>query len=235
MLKFIKTTVIGGILFLLPLVLIVILIERALGVTRPLIAPLVSRFPEAPVLGVTTVTLAAAVALLVVSFFAGLAAQTVLGRRLTHWLETVVLARVPGYTLYRGMVGDLTRTLGGAGHDAKTRAVLAQFGEGWRLAFVVDELDTGELAVFVPGSPSTVSGALHFLPPTRVRDCGLTVPQAMDVLGRIGVGSSKVLGDKLATPAAAVASSAAGAASGAVERPPVEVATASGHGIGGSP
>jgi len=72
MFKFIKTIVIGGLLFILPLVLIVVLLEKAIHLLRGPVEKLLPMFKDYDVAGVTLISLATLIGLIVLCFLAGL-------------------------------------------------------------------------------------------------------------------------------------------------------------------
>lgn len=193
---FAKTTVLGGLLFLVPFVVLFVVLEKAVHLAQRALAPLAQHFPEGTVAGFTVATLAALGLLLVVCFLAGLAARTGAGRRIAQEIERTVLARLPGYVMFKGMVGDMGQ-LAQLDAQVSTEAVFARLEDAWQIGFLMDRLASGELAVFVPGAPSPMSGALYFLPADRVRSSGLSVREATALLRRIGGDSAALLRDKL--------------------------------------
>ena len=193
--EFVKTTVIGGLLFLVPVVLLVVLLEKAVAIALKVMVPLASHFPNQTVVGVTSATLIAILLLLVLSFGAGLFARTRSGNRFGEWIEEVVLSRIPGYVLIRGMVHDLQASVVALDADKQQRSVFVMLDDTWQLGVVVEQLPTGRLVVFVPGAPSPLSGSLYYLPPDRVRPSGLTVSETASLLQRLGRGSSERLRD----------------------------------------
>lgn len=193
--EFTKTTVIGGLLFLVPVVLLVVLLEKAVAIAAKLVVPVAAYFPDQPWLGVTSATLIAIVLLLVLSFGAGLFARTRTGNRFGEWIEEVVLSRLPGYVLIRGMVDDLRTSFAALETDKEQRSVFVMLDDGWQLGIMIEELPTGRLVVFVPGAPSPLSGSLYFMLPDRVRPSGLTVSDTASLLQRLGRGSTERLRD----------------------------------------
>ena len=72
----IKTTFLGGLLFLLPIVLIVFLLGKAIGIAQRLSQPMVQAAGVDSVAGVATGTIIAIFCLVALSFPAGLVART---------------------------------------------------------------------------------------------------------------------------------------------------------------
>ena len=79
---FVKTTVIGGLLFLVPAVLIVLLIKQAVVLTRKILMPIEKLLPFENFAGVAVEHVVAIVLILAVCFVAGLAARTSPGAKL---------------------------------------------------------------------------------------------------------------------------------------------------------
>src|SRR5688572_18057039 len=88
-------TILGGILFLLPIVVIVILIGKALGFARRLSEPLVQAAGVNSVAGVAMGTIVSIAFLVIVAFAAGLLARTRLGQSAFSKLEDSVLSLIP--------------------------------------------------------------------------------------------------------------------------------------------
>jgi uncharacterized membrane protein len=80
--QFIKDTLVGGVLFLLPGALLLWLAEKVLPLARKLMKPVEGLFPGHLVAQFALGTLLAVLALLLVAFIAGMLARTPPGQRL---------------------------------------------------------------------------------------------------------------------------------------------------------
>ena len=105
LLAFIKTSIIGGFLVLLPVVAVLVLIGIAVNSVVRIIGPLAAKLPMKTIGGFAAVTLLAVILVLVFCCLAGLLIQLRLGRLVQTWLEDHLLQRLPGYT----MIKNLTR------------------------------------------------------------------------------------------------------------------------------
>src|SRR5690242_671095 len=105
--QFLLATLARGVLFLLPITLIVVLTretyEAFLSFTRPLAAWL----PVGPVFGVLLEEVLAIVLITLAFLLAGLFVGTGSGRALSDRLERLVLYRVPGYLMVRGAASGM--------------------------------------------------------------------------------------------------------------------------------
>jgi uncharacterized membrane protein len=106
---FIKTTIIGGAVFLLPVALVVIILNRVLKAALKLIGPVADEMhldQLGTVAGIGVGTLLAVLVLILVSFFAGLIARTTFGARAAHWFESSPIGVLPHYRMLRGIRED---------------------------------------------------------------------------------------------------------------------------------
>ena len=196
MARIFRTTVLGGVLFLLPVVVIFVILRQAVALIRPAMAPLVRRFPERPIAGVSIATLAAVAALVVICFLAGLIARSGLARRVTGLLEWTLLAQLPGYMLVKSFFTGAAQF----GDAEGVSTVLARIEDAWQLAFLVETHDDGMRTVFVPGAPSPTSGSVYYLNADRVRPVDIPIQQAVGTIRRLGAGSQDLLRGHLGEP-----------------------------------
>ena len=180
-------TIVGGILFLLPIVLIVWLLGKALGFARRLSDPVVEAAGVNSVAGVATGTIVAIVFLVLVAFAAGLLARTRLGQSAFSRLEDSVLSLIPQWRMARGLIESFeTET------RSEMEVVLVPTDAGWCLGFVLEKPEGEWWTVFVPGSPQWTSGAVAFAHAEQVKPSGLTPAQAMLLMRRCGAGSTDI-------------------------------------------
>jgi uncharacterized membrane protein len=188
LLNFARTTLVGGVLFLVPLVVLVAIVGKALELVHKLTDPLAARFPVAA--GHTPVLLAAGL-LIVVCFMMGLVALTRPARQGVAWLERIFLSKIPGYVFLKG-AGESALGLENA---APYPLLLARIEDAWQFGFLIERLPAGHLAVYVPGAPSPLSGSVYFMSPERVRATNIPVAAALKCLRQLGAGSQALLSD----------------------------------------
>jgi uncharacterized membrane protein len=191
--RFVKATLVGGLLFMVPIILMLLVLKHAVEMVGKVVAPLAGHFPVHKIAGVGVTTILAAILIFVVSFVLGLAAQTSAGRRLRDWLEWTILGKVPGYAMLKGMLHGST----GLEQEGDVKVVLARLEDAWQIAFLVEAHKDGQCAVFVPGAPNPSSGSLYFLPADRVRPSDLPIMKAIGIIRKLGAGSEEALGGKL--------------------------------------
>jgi uncharacterized membrane protein len=186
---FLKATLAGGLLFLLPVVLIVIVLSRAMQLAVKVARPISSLLPMEAVIGVWGETCLAVLLLILLSLGAGLVARTNAGKRIMSWSENSLLGGLPQYQLMKSMAEGLA-------HVESAESVhpaLVNIEDGWQIGYLLEPLEKGWVTVFLPQAPTPMSGNVMYLPADRVRPLGITMVQAMAIVKHIGVGSAKVL------------------------------------------
>jgi uncharacterized membrane protein len=197
---FLKATITGGLLFLLPVVLIVIGLGYAMRLGVKVAKPISDLLPVDAVVGVGGVTGLTLLLLVVISLVAGLFARTNAGKRIMRWSENSLLGGLPQYRLVKSMAEGLAQVESTEG----VNPALVSIEGGWQIGYQLEPLENGWVTVFVPQAPTPLSGNVMYLPPDRVRPLGITMIQAMSIVKRMGVGSAKALrGADLTLPAGA--------------------------------
>jgi uncharacterized membrane protein len=179
--ELIKTTLIGGLLVVLPIYLSVLLLAKTVGGLLSLLSPVTAAIPaDARFRQVIAILIMIAVCLVV-----GLLVRTSLGRRFKTAFERSVLEKIPGYTLLRG----LTKRVSGDQSDVAFRPALVELEDALSPAFIIEELEDGRYTVLVPSVPTPAAGALFILPRERVHPVDVPFTQAVKVISKWGVGA----------------------------------------------
>jgi len=190
--EFLKTTIIGGVLFLLPVAVIVLILSYALRLVKRVAVPISQNLhldQLGSVAGVGAATILSVLMLILISFAAGIVARTAVGRRITKWSEESLLGRLPQYQLMKSMAEGLAHLESASG----LKPALVSIEDGWQIGYLLEQLENGWVAVFLPQAPTPMSGNVMYFPAKRVRPLGITMVQAMSVVKAIGVGSGTAL------------------------------------------
>ena len=189
---FVKMTFIGGILFLLPLAVVLLLLGHVLGLATKVVQP-VSHSLEldklGTVAGMGAGTALALLALILVSFAAGMLARTAAGERMSTWVENSLVGGMPQYRMVKSMAQGFAHIEDS--HDLKP--ALINIEEAWQIGYVLEPIAEGWVAVFLPAAPTPMSGTIMYFPVERVRALDMTMVQATTLVTRIGIGSGEAL------------------------------------------
>ena len=179
--ELIKTTLIGGLLVILPIYLSILLVAKLLASVLALLSPVTAAIPaSAQFRQVFAIVIVLAVCLVV-----GLLVRTNVGLRAKNAFERSVLEKVPGYT----MVRDLAKRISGDETESAFRPALVELEDALSPAFIIEELEDGRYTVLVPSVPTPAAGALFILPRERVHPVDVPFTQAVKVISRWGVGA----------------------------------------------
>ena len=189
--QFIKDTLVGGVLFLLPGALLLWLAEKVLPLARQLMKPVENLLPGHLVAQFALGTLLAVLALLLVAFIAGLLARTAPGQRLIRWIEESSVGSLP----QNRMAKSVLEGRGGGDGDGvpDVQPVLVPAGEGWRIGMKFDSIEGGWASVFLPNSPKARTGSIVLLPESSLRPLDLPIGETTLLLSRLGGGAGAAL------------------------------------------
>jgi uncharacterized membrane protein len=186
----VATTILGGILFLTPLVVLALILGKAYDFARKGLKPVAALIPDRFASGPASSAILAILVLVLACLLAGLLARTVLAQRIVGGLEAAVLSKVPGYE-YLKQAG--TSVLG-VSESSEHPLVLVQIGDAWRIGVQTDAGQGGLAAVFVPNSPNPMSGSVFLVRADRVRALEAPLATAMACLRRCGTGALDLKG-----------------------------------------
>lgn len=182
--EFIKTTLLGGFLIILPVYVSLLLLAKLVLGLLAVVKPIAARIPA-------SVQLREIVAILVLAgacFVAGLIVRTAPGLKAKNALEGALLEKLPGYALLRGLAGRLIGQEDGADGVGFAPA-LVEIEEALVPALIVEKLDDGSYTVLVPSVPTPMAGALYILPPERVHPVDIPFTTALKVFTKWGAGA----------------------------------------------
>jgi uncharacterized membrane protein len=179
-----KTTLIGGLLVLLPIYLSILLLAKTFSGIIALLSPVTSAIPA----GVQFRQVAAVLIVLAACLAAGIVVRTRPGRRAQFALERSVLEKIPGYALVRGLADRVA----GEEREGAFRPALVEIEDALAPAFIIEELDDGRCTVLVPSVPTPAAGSLFILPRKRVHPIDVPFTQVVKVISNWGAGAGEL-------------------------------------------
>lgn len=189
--KFLRTTLIGGVVALAPLTLIVLLFRWVINLIGRTLTPLVDTIlqnPDPNPYFKFAIYLLSVVAILIFFFIIGLIIRTRLFRFLNR-AEDRYLLKIPGYK----MAKETVQQFFGKNRSFFKEVVLVDiFNTGALMTgFITD--DQGDIiSVFVPTGPNPTSGNIYHLQKERVTRTKAPVDVGMKTIISCGAGSAEV-------------------------------------------
>ena len=188
---FLKTSLIGGLFVLLPLILFYLLLAEMLEFVVALATPIADLFPKGTFDRINTPVLIALLLIVGASFIFGLALRSMTLKRLGLWIEQAVLSRLP---LYKA-VKSLTRGLVGAKEDTTFRSAVLDSPDGIReIVYVIEDHGDGQMTVLVPWAPASFAGSVKIVSSDRIEMLEASLGDTSRVLSHWGVGARELLG-----------------------------------------
>ncbi len=184
LIKFLKVTLIGGLLIVLPVWVSLLLLLKAIKGALAMLLPLAKLLPET----VVHEKVVALGLLLVICFVVGLLVRTGPGQRLGRWLRQHILDRIPGFSLMRGM----TRQFAGDKEEELFQPALVEIEEALVPAFIIEKHADGQFTVFVSSSPTPMAGTIYILSPERVHPVDVPLHKAMVCVAKWGSGAAEM-------------------------------------------
>ncbi len=193
MLYFLRTTIVGGLLFLAPVVAVALILGKVILLIRLVTRPLADSLGiEGWLLGIS-VDLVSFLILVLLCFLAGLAARATVARRFMAGIDKALTEHFPVYAHLTARAKNVMS----AHAIENVRPVLVRFEGYYQLGFEVEPVAKDHVAVHLPGSPDVWAGSLSIVERARVVPLTLSVQATADLVRRLGVGSGECLASNL--------------------------------------
>ena len=191
--RLIRTTLIGGVLFLIPLVFVVVVFGKAFQIMKVVATPLGKLIPVESFAGFAIVEILTVLVMILCCLFAGMIARSPWGQKVSKKLDAVLLQMIPGYAWVKGITGDI--------HDENAedvlKPVLVRFDDQFQLGLEVDRAADGLVAVYLPGSPDPRSGAVSYVTGDRIQPVNAGFKAVVKICKNLGRGSTVILSGQI--------------------------------------
>jgi uncharacterized membrane protein len=188
--EFLKTSLIGGLFVLLPLILFYLLLAEMLQLVVALATPIADLFPKGTFDRVNAPVLMALILIVGASFLFGLALRSMTLRRLGLWIERTAFGRLPLYNA----VKSLSRALVGAKEDSAFRPAVLDSADGEReIVYVIEDHGDGHVTVLVPWAPASFAGSVKIMRSDRIEMLDASLGDVSRVLSQWGVGVHELM------------------------------------------
>ena len=189
--SFLKTTMLGGVLVVLPLVILILVFRWLYEFIADKIKPITYLLLETAKLQEFVASLLALILILLSFFVVGLLVKTRLGQFSIEKLEIKFLMKLP---LYKFIKETVLQLVGTEKNLFKSVALVNLFGNETRVtAFVTEEHDDGSYTVFVPPGPAPTAGFVYHLTGKNVQIVDYPIDKAMRTIFSVGAGSKELL------------------------------------------
>jgi uncharacterized membrane protein len=188
--RFLRTTAIGGLIFLLPLIVVGALIGQVVPIVLTIaesLGEILPGFLKTPG-GIALLFLLAIAILLLLCFAAGILASRSYARSLSEWFEKKLVLLFPRYAILKDQMAG---SIGGDQSRPQMKPVLVRFDDCIRLGFETERNEETRIAaVYLPGSPDPWAGKVVLVGVDRVQAVNTSFASAVATSEQLGRGST---------------------------------------------
>lgn len=182
-----RSILLGGLVFLLPIGLILVALDKVYATFAPLGVLLHSAlFPSSGSLVGPAVF--ALFVLLLIAFFAGAFVKTRQGVRFSRWLEGATIGRLPLYAYLRPAIADLTGSAASEEAVSQARVVEVRSEDVTTFGVLIEVTSDNRAVVFFPDAPSALSGSVAVVALDKVFPTTMTRADFFMALRGFGAG-----------------------------------------------
>ena len=188
--KFITTSIITGIFFLIPIGIIIIIFEKIFHLVRKLQIALHLQITEITYIHAFFNNLIIVFFILLLCFLAGLAAKLKWGKLLVTALENNILIHLPGYDYTKATAQGV---FGIADHRFSDVILYRDDTGKFAMAFKVEHITDTMIMIFIPSTPKAKDGEMLIVDKNRLTKTDLTTKEAFALIRSIGNEASEKL------------------------------------------
>ena len=182
-----KTTVLGGVFFLLPFAVVVFIVGQISVIIAP-VAAQIHTFLDARNLSLnfgklSLATILAIVLVIFICYLAGFAARSALAASFSGKIEKTIIFMFPRYAILKDQMAS---NLGGHAIDPSMKPVLVRLEGFTRLGFETARAADGTVTVFFPGSPDPWQGHVALVAPERIEPAAADFSAAVTMCESLG-------------------------------------------------
>ena len=188
LIRFIKATLAGGLLFLIPVTVCIFVAIKVFKILGAVARPVANLFPKTRLAGIGLATLFTIILLVLICLVAGLFVRTSLAKKIVQKLEDNVLMYIPGYSYIKALSNDRLSSVNN--ENWKPATIFVDDNEV--ICFVIDETEH-YCSVFMPAAPMPNSGSVCVRKKENVHYLQMSVRDASLLIRQFGKGGANFL------------------------------------------
>jgi hypothetical protein len=183
---FVQTTIIGGVFFLAPIVVLIVILAKAFEYAKTGVHAVVVHIPAVSELSVGMATALSIAMLALVCLLAGLLARTVPAQHVVNALESSVLSKIPAYEYLKQ---ESASALGSPRSQSFPSSSCLWKGDG-SMPFKPKRRAMASSRSSSPARQTRIPGRSFSFPADIIRPAGVELLAALNCLRRCGAGAS---------------------------------------------
>ena len=183
--KYFKVTVIQGVIFLIPLVVLVFILSKIYNVLHPYSLFLAEKLRFSKIGGVGIIPFLSLILLVLAFFFAGIIMRSGPLQKLTQWIEQRILVYIPGYTYVKARSDSVLKNEGAIPWKPATVVI----DDNEVICFVIDETEN-YCSLFMPSAPMPSTGVVCAREKSMVRYLPTSINATILMIKQFGKGAA---------------------------------------------
>ena len=171
----------GIILFIVPLVVLVFILEKAVMLIRGLLSPIKDLLPEEPFLGIGMLTLVSIVVLLLACYGFGYISERERVKTIFRKIDNGISLIIPGYAMLKTQAGDVMGT-----NNGEWKPVLLGEDGDWKIGIEVERRVDGLSMEFFPEPPDGKSGEIKLIQQSKLKPLDMPVSKILGIIKKYG-------------------------------------------------
>jgi uncharacterized membrane protein len=182
-----RDTFIAGVIFLLPILVLLVLITKVLGYFKGFTTKIAGIFGLTTFMGVSGGTIIGAIAIILLCVLCGYLVRVSFFKAARDWVDKKMMRNIPGYSTYREMaLAKLEEREEALPYKS---ALWLKQDNMQQPGFLMEKMPDGKLVVFIPSAGNTKEGAVFTISESDVQLCpDVDMKLFQMAIGNLGLG-----------------------------------------------
>ncbi len=186
-----RDTFIAGIIFLLPLLLLIVLLTKVFQFLTGFTVKIASWFGLKSFIGISGGTIISALSIIILCIICGYLVRISFFKSISTWIDKKMMKNIPGYSVYREMA--LSKLEDKEEILPYKSALWINTDNKQQPGFLIETMPDGKLVVFIPTAGNVKQGTVFMMAPTEVQLCANTdMKKFRMAINNIGIGLSEI-------------------------------------------
>jgi uncharacterized membrane protein len=171
----------GILLFMVPVILLVFVFEKAVNIVQKLISPIREILPDERIFGIGIITLISLFCTLLICYVFGFLAERKKIKVFLNALDEGFSLIIPGYTMMKSRANEAIGV-----EEKNWNSVLIGEDGDWKIGIEVSKRNDGLSMVFFPEPPDAKSGELKLIHQSKLKPLDMPVSKIMTIIRKYG-------------------------------------------------
>jgi len=171
----------GILLFMVPVILLVFVFEKAVNIVQKLISPIREILPDERIFGIGIITLISLFCTFLICYVFGFLAERKKIKVFLNALDEGFSLIIPGYTMMKSRANEAIGV-----EEKNWNSVLIGEDGDWKIGIEVSKRNDGLSMVFFPEPPDAKSGELKLIHQSKLKPLDMPVSKIMTIIRKYG-------------------------------------------------